>query len=140
MKILKICSLCLLSGLATGCGKQLDIASGVALKHQNGAAVQQQIELLQAEQVKVSAAAAAAGTAGPVVLTLEVINPYDSAEQQPDTLKQRMRKLAHLLVTDLASPDRYQVVSAQATFKSGFFAKSNQSSSQAFIYPMASLR
>jgi hypothetical protein len=129
----------LLSGLATSCGKQLDIASGVALKHQNGAALQRQIELLQAEQVKVSAAATT-GAAAPVLLTLEVVNPYNSSEQQPDTLKQRMRKLAHLLVVDLASPDRYQVVSAQATFKSGFFSKSNQSSSQAFIYPIASLR
>jgi hypothetical protein len=140
MKVLKIWLLCLLSGLATSCGKQLDIAPGVALKNQHGAALQRQIELLQAEQVKVSAAAAAAGAAGPVLLTLEVINPYNPAEQHPDTLKQRMRKLAHLLVTDLASPDRYQVVSAQATFKSGFFSKNNQSSSQAFIYPIASLR
>jgi hypothetical protein len=139
MKILKIWSLCLLSGVAMSCGKQLDIASDVALKHQNGSALQRQIELLQAEQVKVSAAATA-GAAGPVVLTLEVINPYDLTEQQPDTLKQRMHKLAHLLVVDLANPDRYQVVSAQATFKSGLFSKSNQSSSQAFIYPIASLR
>jgi hypothetical protein len=138
MRIVKTWSLCLLGVVAASCGKQLDIASGVALKHQNGAALQQQIELLQAEQVKVSATAPAG--AAPVVLTLEVINPYDTSAQQPDTLKQRMRKLAHLLVTDLASPDRYQVVSAQATFKSGFFSKSNQSSSQAFIYPIASLR
>lgn len=140
MKTLKIWSLCLLSGLAMSCGKQLDLGSGVALKHENGAALQRQIELLQAEQVKVSATAGPAGAAAPVVLTLEVINPYDTSAQQPDTLKQRMRKLAHLLVADLASPNRYQVVSAQATFRSGFFSKSNQSSSQAFIYPIASLR
>jgi len=139
MKILKIWSLCLLSGLAMSCGKQLDVASDVALKHHNGAAVQRQIELLQAEQVKVSAAAAAAGTAGPVVLTLEVVNPYESAAQ-PDTLKQRMRKLAHLLVADLASPERYQVVSAQATFKHNLLSRDNSTSSQAFIYPIASLR
>ena len=136
MKTLKIWSLCLLSGLATSCGKQLDIASDVALKHQNGAALQQQIELLHAEQVKVSAA----GTSGPVVLSLEVINPYDTAEQQPDTLKQRMRKLAHLLVADLASPDRYQVVNTQATFKHGLFSQGGSTSSQAFIYSIASLR
>lgn len=139
MKALKIWSLCLLSGLATSCGKQLEIASDVALKHQNGSALQRQIELLQAEQVKVSAAPAA-GTAGPVVLTLEVVNPYESAEQHPDTLKQRMRKLAHLLVTDLASPERYQVVSAQATFKHNLLSRDNSTSSQAFIYPIASLR
>ncbi|RYF12049.1 MAG: hypothetical protein EOO40_02105 [Deltaproteobacteria bacterium] len=131
--------LALLALGAASCGKQLDVASDVALKHQNGAAVQRQIELLQAQQVKVSATAATAGAAGPVVLNLEVINPYDLAAQ-PDTLKQRMRKLARLLVADLASPGSYQVVTAQATFSRSFLSKHDNSSSQAFIYPIASLR
>jgi hypothetical protein len=138
MKDLKIWLLCLLGGLATSCGKQLDVASDVALKHQNGAAVQRQIELLQAEQVKVSAVAS--GGAGPAVLNLDVLNPYHPPEQHPDTLKQQMRKLARLLVADLASPDRYQVVNAQATFSRTFLSKHDNSSSQAFIYPIASLR
>jgi hypothetical protein len=122
-------------GLAA-CGKQIEIAPDIALKHQYGAALQRQVELLQAEQLKVSAPAA--GT-GPVVLNLEVLNPQNQPAQ-PDSLKQRMRKLAHLLVADLASPARYQVVNAQATFKPGFLAKDKNTSSQAFIYPIASLK
>ncbi len=128
-------------GLAA-CGQQLEIASDVALKHQDDAAFQRQIKLLQAERVKVSATAPS-GT-GPVVLTLEVLNPSSPPEQHPDTLKLRVRKLAHLLVADLASPDRYQVVNAQATFKSGGLfslgSSSTSNSSQAFIYPIASLK
>jgi hypothetical protein len=122
-------------GLAA-CGKQVEIAADIALKHQHGAALQRQVELLQAEQLKVSASAA--GT-GPAVLNLEVVNPQNQPVQ-PDSLKQRMRKLAHLLVADLASPARYQVVNAQATFKPGFLAKDKNTSSQAFIYPIASLK
>ncbi|TVT40080.1 hypothetical protein FNT36_11285 [Hymenobacter setariae] len=137
MKALKFCALALLSGLAASCGKQFDVASDVALKYQNGAAVQRQIELLQAEQVKVSGATAGAAGAGPAVLSLEVVNPV---EQHPDTLKQRMRQLARLLVADLGSPDRYQVVNAQATFKHNLLSRDNSTSSQAFIYPIASLR
>lgn len=128
-------------GLAA-CGQQLEIASEVALKHQYDAAFQQQIKRLQAEQVKISVTAPN-GT-GPTVLILEVLNPKSPPGQHPDTLKLRVRKLAHLLVADLASPDRYQVVNAQATFKSGGFFSSgsspNTSSSQAFIYPIASLK
>ena len=120
------------------CGKPLDIASEVALKHQHDAAFQQQVKLLQAERVKVSATAAA-GKA-PAVLIVEVLNPSHQPEN-PDSLKQRVRKLAHLLVVDLASPDQYQVVNAQATFKQSMFSLGGgQSSSQAFIYPIASLR
>lgn len=123
-------------GLAA-CGKQVEIAPDIAVKHQHGAALQRQVEVLQAEQLKVSAPAAAA--AGLAVLNLEVVNPQNQPEQ-PDSLKQRMRKLAHLLVADLASPERYQVVNAQATFKPGFLAKDKNTSSQAFIYPLASLK
>ena len=138
MKTVKLWALALLGTLATGCGKQLDVAADVALKHQNGAAVQRQIELLQAEKVKVSAVAA--GGAGPAILNLDVLNPHHAPEQHPDTLKQQMRKLARLLVADLASPGRYQVVNAQATFSRSFLSKHDNSSSQAFIYPIASLR
>ncbi|MGI4864102.1 MAG: hypothetical protein ACRYFZ_09280 [Janthinobacterium lividum] len=128
----------LLAFSLAACGKPLDIASDVALKHQHDAAFQQQVKLLQAEQVKVSATAA--GKAGPAVLMLNVLNPSHQPEN-PDSLKQRVRKLAHLLVIDLASPDHYQVVNAQATFKqSRFSLGGGQSSSQAFIYPTASLR
>jgi hypothetical protein len=138
MKASKFCALALLGALAAGCGKQFDVASDVALKHQNGAAVQRQIELLEAEQVKVSAPAATGGT-GPAVLTLEVVNPSNQPVH-PDSLKYRMRKLARLLVADLASPSQYQVVNAQATFKKGLFSRDNSTSSQAVIYPVASLR
>ena len=119
------------------CGKQVEIASDVAVTHKYDAALQRQVELLQAEQVKVSATSA--GTS-PAVLSLEVINPFSSPEQHPDTLKQRMRKLACLVVANLGSPARYQVVNAQATFKAGFLSKDNSTSSQAFIYPLASLK
>ena len=138
MKTVKLWALALLGTLATGCGKQLDVAADVALKHQNGAAVQRQIELLQAEKVKVSAVAA--GGAGPAILNLDVLNPHHPPEQNSDTLKQQMRKLARLLVADLASPNSYQVVNAQATFSRSFLSKHDNSSSQAFIYPIASLR
>ena len=125
-----------------GCGKQLDVASEIPLKHRYDAAMQRQIELLQAEQVRVTATAAAPGGPSLPVLTLNVINPQPSPAQPPDTLKQRLHKLAHLLVADLASPGQYQAVSTQATFKPSFFARSSGAgaSSQAFIYSTASLR
>jgi hypothetical protein len=128
----------LLSTGLVACGQPLEIAPSVALKHQSDAGFQQQIKLLQAEQVRVSATAAS--SAGPAVLTLEVINPRNQPEH-PDTLKQRIRKLAHLLVVDLANPGQYQVVTTQATFKrSRFSLSSGSTSSQAFIYPLAGLR
>lgn len=129
--------LLLLSGAVAGCGKQVEVASDVAIRHRHDPAIQRQIELLQAEQLKVSATAV--GT-GPAVLNLEVLNPQAAPAQNPDTLKQRMRKLAHLLVVDLKQPADYQIVNAQATFKPGFLAKDKNTSSQAFIYPTASLK
>ena len=128
----------LLAGGLTACGPQTEIASDVALTSQHKAAFEQQVQLLGAEQVNVSSTKAQ-GTA-PAVLSLEVINPHSSPEQQPDSLKQRMRKLAHLLVADLASPAGYQAVSAQATFRRSLRSPRNASSSQTFIYPLASLR
>jgi hypothetical protein len=124
----------------TACGPQLEVAPGVALTQQHKVAFQQQVKLLQAEQVKVSAIEATTGPARTSVLTLEVINPHNPPEQHPDTLKQRMRKLAHLLVNDLAQPARYQAVSAQATFQRSMLSPGNSSSSQSFIYPLASLK
>jgi hypothetical protein len=121
----------------SACGQQLEIAPDVALTQQHRAAFQQQAERLQAEQVKVSATAVSGSAPG--ILTLEVINPRSSPEQHPDTLKQRMRKLAHLLVLDLASPSSYQAVSAQATFRRSVLSPGNSASSQTFIYPIASL-
>jgi len=129
--------LLLLGGAVAGCGKQVEIAPGVAIRHQHDPAIQRQVELLQAEQVKVSATAA--GTS-PAVLSLEVLNPLSAPGQQPDTLKQRLRKLARLVVADLKQPENYQVVNAQATFKPGLLAKDKNTSSQTFIYPLASLR
>ncbi len=133
----RIWSLLLLGSVVAGCGKQVEVASDIALKHQHDAAIQRQVELLQAEQLKVSATA---GGTGPAVLNLEVLNPLDLPEQHPDTLKQRMRKLAYLVVADLGSPARYQVVNVQATFKHGILSQDNSTSSQAFIYPIASLK
>jgi len=127
----------LLAAGLTACGQQLNVASDVALKHEHDAGFQQQVKLLQAEQVKVSAAAPSGG--GPAVLTLEVLNPSNQPVH-PDSLKLRMRKLARLLVADLAQPGQYQVVNAQATFKQGLFARGSSTSSQAVIYPIASLR
>jgi hypothetical protein len=121
----------------SACGQQLEIASDVTLKHQYDAAFQRQVQVLQAEQVKVSSTKAGAG---PAVLTIEVLNPHTSPEQHPDTLKQRMHKLAHLLAADLANPTSYQVLNAQATFKKSLFSRDNSTSSQAFIYPITSLR
>jgi len=120
----------------TACGPQLEIAPGVALTQRYRAAFQQQAQRLQAEQVKV---AAVASGPGPGVLTLEVTNPHTPPEQHPDTLKQQMRKLAHLLVLDPASPGSYQAVSAQATFKRSVLSPGNSASSQTFIYPLSSL-
>jgi hypothetical protein len=125
----------------TACGPQLEIAPDVALTQQYRAAFQQQVQRLQAEQVKVTATAGSgSGPAGPGILTLEVINPHSAPEQHPDTLKQQMRQLAHLLVLDLARPASYQAVSAQATFRRSLFSPGNSSSSQTFIYPIASLK
>lgn len=122
----------------TACGSPVEVAPGVALTQQHRAAFEQQAQLLRAEQVKI-AATAASGSA-PAVLTLEVINPAGSPEQQPDSLKQRMRKLAHLLVADLTQPAHYQAVSAQATFRRSLRSPRNASSSQTFIYPLTSLQ
>lgn len=130
-----------LAGLAVGltaCGSQVDVAPNVALTQQHKAAVERQAQLLGAERVKVSATEASGAV--PAVLTLEVINPHGSPEQTPDSLKQRLRKLAQLLVADLASPASYPVVSAQATFRRSLRSPTNGSSSQTFIYPTASLR
>ncbi|MDO7884684.1 hypothetical protein [Hymenobacter cheonanensis] len=125
----------------TACGGQVEIAPGVALRHAYDAAFQRQAHLLQAEQVKVSATPASGpGPQGLAIITLEVVNPRSTPEQHPDTLKQRMRKLAHLVVADLASPASYQAVSAQATFRRSLLSPGNSSSSQTFIYPLASLR
>ncbi|RZK55482.1 MAG: hypothetical protein EOO59_10535 [Hymenobacter sp.] len=136
----KIWYLSFLVGALAGCGgKPLQIAPDVALKHQYDAAFQRQAQLLQAEQVKVSTAAAAGG-AKPAVLMLEVIIPRNTPEQRPDTLKQQVHKLAHLLVADLASPDRYQAINAQTTFSHGLFAMGHQPVAQVFIYSTASLR
>jgi hypothetical protein len=121
----------------SACGQQLEIASDVTLKHQYDAAFRHQVQVLQAEQVKVSSTKVGAG---PAVLAIEVLNPHTSPEQHPDTLKQRMHKLAHLLAADLANPSSYQVLNAQATFKKGLFSRDNSTSSQAFIYPITSLR
>ena len=44
-------------GLAA-CGKQVEITADVAVQHKYDAALQRQVELLQAEQLKVSASAA----------------------------------------------------------------------------------
>lgn len=137
---MKKTQLWLLAAGLSACGQQVTIAPEVALKQPDVPSFRQQVQVLQAEQVKVSAAP---GKARMAVLNLEVLNPHNPAGQSPDTLKQRMRKLARLLVADLASPDRYQVVTAQATFKGGFFAKGSEASntsSQTFIYPIASLR
>jgi hypothetical protein len=128
----------LLAAGLTACGSPVDVAPNVALTQQHKAAFAQQAQLLRAEQVKI-AATEASGTA-PAVLTLEVVNPTSSPEQQPDSLKQRMRKLAHLLVADLAQPARYQAVSAQATFRRSLRSPRNASSSQSFIYPLTSLQ
>lgn len=125
----------------TACGGQPEIAADVALTPQHKAAFQQQAQLLQAEQVQVAATpASGAGAAGPGILTLEVINPHLLPGQHPDTLKQRMHKLAHLLVAGLASPAGYQAVSAQATFRPSLLSPSTRASSQTFIYPIASLK
>lgn len=130
----------LLGGALAGCGQPLEVAPDVALKHQYDAAFRRQTQLLQAEQVKVSVVAAAPGGPALPVLTLEVLISRNAPEQHPDTLKQRVRKLAHLLVADLTSPDRYQAVNAQATFSHGLFSMGEQPVSQAFIYSTASLR
>lgn len=128
----------LLAAGLTACGSQIEIAPSVALTQQHRTAFERQAQLLHAEQVKVAATEASAGA--PAVLTLEVINPTGSPEQQPDSLRQRMRKLAHLLVADLAQPASYQAVSAQATFRRSLTSPRNGSSSQSFIYPLASLK
>jgi len=127
-------------GLA-GCSQQVEVAPEIALKHHYDASFRQQVQLLGAEQVRVSASPVAAG-GGPAVLTLEVRNPQGTPQQTPDTLRQRVHKLAHLLVADLASPDRYQAVNVQASFKGSRFslATSSDAQMQMFIYSTASLR
>jgi hypothetical protein len=132
---------CLLAMGLTACGQQVEIAPGVALTQQYRAAFQQQVQVLQAERVRVAATpATGTGPAQVGILTLEVLNPQVTAEQHPDTLKQRMRKLAHLLVVGLASPASYQAVSAQALFKRSIRSPRATAGSQAFIYPLASLK
>ena len=128
----------LLAAVLTACGSPVEIAPNVVLTQQHKAAFEQQAQLLRAEQVNIAATEASGST--PAVLTLEVINPAGSPEQQPDSLKQRMRKLAHLLVADLSQPAHYEAVSAQATFRRSLRSPRNASSSQTFIYPLASLK
>ena len=128
----------LLGGLGA-CQEPLQLAPEVALNHQHDAAVQQQVQRLQTKHVKLSAAPVGAQGAPISVLQLEVLNPQDQPEQ-PDTLRQRVRKLAQLLVTDLTYPDRYKVMNVQVIFRKGPFSPSSSVRSLSFIYPVASLR
>lgn len=124
----------LASGLAA-CGGQVQVSPEVALKHQQDAALQRQVQQLQASQVKV--AATPASPAGPAVLSLVVTAPHGQPGR-PDTLRQRVRKLAHLVAVDLAQPEKYQAMSVEVVTRKGFFDKNP--TSQSFIYPLGSLR
>ena len=101
----------LLAGLA-GCGKQIDLSSDVALTHQHDAAFRQQVQQLGAGRVRLTTAPASPGAATPQLLMLEVSDLREKSPQ-PDTLRQRIHKLAHLLALDVAHPERYQAVAVQ---------------------------
>ncbi|MGI4834903.1 MAG: hypothetical protein ACRYFK_15725 [Janthinobacterium lividum] len=128
-----------LLGSLGACGGPLQLTPEVALNHQHDAALQQQVQRLQAKQVKLSVAPAAAKGAPITVLNLEVLNPQDQLEH-PDTLRQRVRKLAHLLAADLTQPDRYKVMNVQVVFRKGPFSPSTSIRLLSFIYPVAGLR
>lgn len=125
----------LLAGGLAACGGQVQVAPEVVLKHQQDAALQRQVQQLQASQVKV--AASPASSAGPAVLSLVVTGPRNQPGR-PDTLRQRVRKLAHLVAVDLAQPEKYQAMSVEVITRKGFFDKNP--TSQSFIYPLGSLR
>jgi hypothetical protein len=125
----------LLAGVLAACGGRGQlVADDVALRHQHDAAVARQAQLLQAGALKLTA-----GQAGalPTLLRLELTMPRDLAPQ-PDTLHQRVRRLAQLVVADLAEPTKYQVISVQVTGSTGYFDK--EKTSQSFLYPLNSLR
>ena len=126
----------LLGGLVA-CGGPLQFSPDVALLHQHDAALQRQVARLQAKHVKLSAAPAGPAGAKLTMLSLEVLNPEDQPEH-PDTLRQRVRQLAHLVAADLVQPDRYQVMNVQVIFRKGIFDANT--SSLSFIYPLAGLR
>lgn len=130
-----------LGGAVAACSQQRPLPPEMHLKQPLGPAYQQQVQLLQAEAVNFSTTRLAQGDSTLTVLNLEVLNPRNQLEQA-DTLRARVRKLAHLVVADLASPGAYQVVNARVLFKPGWlsFAKGDDQVSQSFIYPVARLR
>ena len=125
----------LLAGLLTACeGHGQLAADGVALLHQHDAAVARQAQLLQASNLKLTAGQ---GGAAHTLLRLELIVPRNKPAR-PDSLHQRVRRLAQLVTADLAQPANYQVISVQVTGRTGYFDK--EATSQAFLYPLTSLR
>lgn len=129
----------LLAGLVAACTKPAEQLTDVQLQHQHDAAYQRQVQLLQAEEVSLGAAHPVESGVGFYVLHVQVLNPKNQPEV-PDTLRQRVRRLAQVVVADLASPDQFKAVSVQVTYKKGLFSLGSNSASQTFIYPLASLK
>ncbi|NML67034.1 hypothetical protein HHL22_17645 [Hymenobacter sp. RP-2-7] len=125
----------LLAGALTACGGRGQlVADGVALHHQHDAAVAREARLLQAGELKLTAGQAGAA---PTLLSLALTVPRDQPTR-PDSLHQRVRRLAQLVAADLAEPGKYQVISVQVTGRTGYFDR--EATSQAFLYPLTSLR
>lgn len=128
---------CLLGGALAACSPQRPVPADVRLLHQHDQAYQRQVQRLQAQAVNFSTTRVGEGSAAFSVLNLEVLNPQELPEQ-PDTLRQRVRQLAHLVALDLADPAQFKAMNVRVENKHGYlFATTN---SQSFIYPLASLR
>lgn len=127
----------LAAGLASCGGKVgIEVPPEVALKHQYEAAFQRQAQLLQARRLKLSVMAGGANATQQKVLVLDV----DGLPSQlpPDTLRQQVHKLAHLLAVDLTRPQDYNALNVRVSENTGFFKPDVHN--QSFIYSLSNLR
>lgn len=129
----------MLGGLVAACGQRGEQLAEVPLKHQYDAAYERQVQLLQADKVTLGAAHPVEGGVDFYVLRLQIVNPKDESNSS-DTLRQRVRRLARVVVADLAKPSQYRAVAVDVVYKKGIFSVGNTNASQSFIYPLASLQ
>jgi hypothetical protein len=136
---MKRAGLWLLGGLVTACSQPGGQLAEVPLKHQHDAAYEQQVQLLQADKVTLGSAHPVESGLDFYVLHVQVLNPKNQPEVS-DSLRQRVRRLARIVVADLANPSQYRAVNVDVNYKKGLFSFGNTNASQSFIYPLASLQ
>jgi hypothetical protein len=138
-KALLIGCLGLLSEAVAGCGGGLKMPPAMKMRHQYDNAYRQQEKLLNAEEVNVSVHRTQVAVDSAINrLDLLVFNPKDLSAA-PDSVRRRARKLAHLVVADLANPQDYQVMTVTIAEKHDYFI-AQTSNRQTITYSIANLK